>query len=207
MTGSWVVLTTLLCSGSNRALVLSTRGGSIPPTRSLRRPDRSRRRSPVIDRPRVGSIRLIDEEGNQVGIIEISEALAIGDEKGLDLVEIAPQAEPPTCKLMDYGKFMYDQKKKTQKQKKVIQKRKEIKLRPKTDENDFSVKLERARKFLGKGHKVLVTMVFRGRETIHLDRGRELLAKFALKLEDIAKVEQTPAREGRNRMNMVLGHK
>ena len=161
----------------------------------------------MIDRPRPGSIRLIDEEGNQVGIVEITEALAIGDEKGLDLVEIAPQADPPTCKLMDYGKYKYDQKKKTQKQKKGVQRRKEIKLRPKTDEHDFDVKLERARKFLDKGHKVLVTMVFRGREAIHLQRGKELLAKFAEKLEDLAKVEQAPAREGRNRMNMMLGTK
>jgi len=176
----------------------------IPPTKPFRRNDRSRARSRVIDRPRPGSIRLIDEEGNQVGVVEIAEALAMGDERGLDLVEIAPQADPPTCKLMDYGKYKYQQKKKTSKQKKVVQRRKEIKLRPKTDEHDFQVKLDRARKFLDKGHKVLVTMVFRGREAIHLDLGRELLGKFAVKLEDISKVEQAPAREGRNRMNMVL---
>lgn len=139
--------------------------------------------------------------------MEISEALSICEEKGLDLVEIAPQARPPTCKLLDYGKFKYQQKKRTQKQKKTLTRRKEIKLRPKTDEHDKLVKLIRARRFIEKGHKVLVTMVFRGRETIHLDRGRAILTEFATTLEDIAKVEQQPAREGRNRMNMVLSAK
>ena len=139
--------------------------------------------------------------------MEISDALTICEEKGLDLVEIAPQAKPPTCKLMDYGKFKYQQKKRSQKQKKTIARRKEIKLRPKTDEHDREVKLVRARRFIEKGHKVLVTMVFRGREAIHLDRGRAILAQFATTLEDIAKVEQAPLREGRNRMNMVLAAK
>ncbi len=139
--------------------------------------------------------------------MEISDALTICEEKGLDLVEIAPQAKPPTCKLMDYGKFKYQQKKRTQKQKKTIARRKEIKLRPKTDEHDREVKLVRARRFIEKGHKVLVTMVFRGRESIHLDRGRAVLTQFATTLEDIAKVEQAPLREGRNRMNMVLAAK
>ncbi len=139
--------------------------------------------------------------------MEIAEALVLSQEKGLDLVEIAPQAKPPTCKLMDYGKYKYQQKKRSQKQKRSVTRRKEIKLRPKTDEHDRQTKLGHARKFIEKGHKVLVTMVFRGRETIHLDRGREILMEFAETLEDIAKVEQAPLREGRNRMNMVLTSK
>ncbi len=150
---------------------------------------------------------MIDEEGTQVGIVEIPEALALAEEKGLDLVEVAPQADPPTCRIMDYGKFKYEQKKKTHKQKKSAHRRKEIKLRPKIGQHDFDVKIDHARTFIAKGHKVLVTMVYRGREMIHLDMGRELLAKFAQTLEDIAKVEQEPVREGRNRMNMILSAK
>jgi translation initiation factor IF-3 len=149
-------------------------------------------------------VRVVDEDATVLGIMEVTEALAISEQRGLDLVEIAPTAKPPTCKLMDYGKFKYQQKKRTQKQKKTLHKRKEIKLRPKTDVGDRQVKLSHARKFLEKGHKVLVTMVFRGRETIHLDRGREILTEFATTLEDVAKIEQAPLREGRNRMNMVL---
>ncbi|MBI4587019.1 MAG: translation initiation factor IF-3 [Planctomycetes bacterium] len=136
--------------------------------------------------------------------MQIIEALAIGSDRGLDLVEVAPQSDPPICKLMDYGKYKYQQKKKTHKQKKTVTRRKEIKLRPKTDEHDLQVKLGHARRFIEKGHKVLVTMVFRGRETVHLDLGKQLMTKFADTLMDIAKVEQLPAREGRNRMNMVL---
>jgi translation initiation factor IF-3 len=161
----------------------------------------------VIDRPRQGNIRLIDETGHQVGVISIIDALAIGEERELDLVEVAPQENPPICRLMDYGKYKYQQKKKTHKQKKPVTRRKEIKLRPKTDAHDLQVKLGHARRFIQKGHKVLVTMVFRGRETVHLDLGKDLLARFATTLEDIAKVEQAPAREGRNRMNMVLAAK
>lgn len=105
---------------------------------------------------------------------------------------------------MDYGKFKYEQKKKTHGQKKVVSRRKEIKLRPKTDEHDFTVKMNRARKFLEKGHKVLVTMMFRGRESVHIDLGREILVRFAKNLEDCSRLEKEPSREARNRMDMVL---
>jgi len=158
----------------------------------------------VIDRPRPGVIRLIDESGEQLGIMEIANALLIADERGLDLVEMAATAKPPTCKLMDYGKYKYEQKKKSQGQKKTIVRRKEIKLRPKTEEHDFTVKVNHARRFLEKGHKVLVTMVFRGRESIHIDLGRDLLLRFGKALEDCAKVEREPSREGRNKMDMIL---
>lgn len=173
----------------------------IPPYKKER--DRYR----IIDRPRRGTVRLIAEDGEQVGIVEIDEALALGEERGLDLVEIAPNLDPPTCRLMDYGKFKYQQKKKSNKQKRTIQRRKEIKLRPKIGQHDFDVKIDHARVFIEKGHKVLVTMVFRGRESMHLELGKELLAKFAKTLEDIVKIEQEPAREGRNRMNMILAGK
>jgi len=137
--------------------------------------------------------------------MEASEAKVIADERGLDLVEMAAGAVPPTCKLMDYGKFKYDQKKRSHGQKKkTITRRKEVKLRPKTEEHDFTVKVDRAKRFLEKGHKVLVTMVFRGREHVHIDLGRGLLVRFAKALEDCAKLEKQPSREGRNKMDMIL---
>lgn len=139
--------------------------------------------------------------------MEVSEALAIAEERGVDLVEMAATATPPTCKLMDYGKYKFDQKKKGRGQKKTVHRRKEIKLRPKCEEHDFMVKLNRARGFLEKGHKVQVTMMFRGRESVHVDIGRELLQRFSRELEEVSKVEQHPSREGRNRMIMVLVHK
>jgi translation initiation factor IF-3 len=136
--------------------------------------------------------------------MEIRDALAMAEERGLDLVEIAPQADPPTCKLMDYGKFKYLQTKKSRGQKKPVHRRKEVKLRPKTEEHDFLHKVGRAREFLGKGHKVLVTMMFRGRETVHIDLGKDILLRFAKELEDCSKVEKEPSREARNKVHMIL---
>lgn len=161
----------------------------------------------MIDRPRPGVVRLIDENGEQLGILEVSEALRIAEERSLDLVEMAATARPPTCKLMDFGKFKYEQKKKSHGQKKPMLRRKEIKLRPKIEENDFNVKVNHARNFLQKGHKVLVTMIFRGREMMHVDLGKELLVRFAKTLEDCARVEKEPSKEGRNRMDMLLAAK
>jgi translation initiation factor IF-3 len=161
----------------------------------------------VIDRPYPGQIRLIDENSEQMGIMEIRDALLIAEERGFDLIEIAPNEVPPTCKLLEYGKYKYQLKKKSQKQKKPVHRRKEIKLRPKTDEHDFLVKLNHGRRFLEKGHKVQVTMVFRGREAVHLDLGKALLDRFATTLADISKIESPPTREGRNRMNMILTKK
>ena len=142
-----------------------------------------------------------------MGIMEIRDALMVAEDRGYDLIEIAPNETPPTCKLLEYGKYKYQLKKKSHKQKKTVTRRKEIKLRPKTDEHDFLVKLNHGRRFIEKGHKVQVTMVFRGRETMHLDLGRSLLERFATTLADISKVESPPTREGRNRMNMVLTKK
>ena len=139
-----------------------------------------------------------------MGVMEISEALRIAGEREVDLVEIAPNSEPRTCKLMDFGKFKYHQTKKNRNQKKPVNKRKEVKLRPKTEDHDFTVKVDRAKRFLEKGHKVLVTMVFRGREHIHIDLGRGLLVRFAKALEDCAKLEKQPSRIGRNKMDMIL---
>jgi len=117
-------------------------------------------------------------------------------------VELNPNSEPPTCKLMDYGKFEYTSSKKQGKTK--VLKRKEVKMRPKTEKHDFEVKLKNARRFLDAGHKVLVTMIFRGREQRHPELGVDLLHRFAEALDEIAKVERPPAKEAGNRMSMLL---
>ncbi len=159
----------------------------------------------VIDRPGPGQVRLIGDDGKQIGVIEIVEALDLAETQDLDLVELNPNSDPPTCKLMDYGKFKYNSSKKQGKTK--VLKRKEVKMRPKTEKHDFDVKLKNARRFLDAGHKVLVTMIFRGREQRHPDLGIDLLNRFALALDEIAKVERPPAKEAGNRMSMLLSSK
>ncbi|MGA1489072.1 MAG: translation initiation factor IF-3 [Planctomycetota bacterium] len=156
----------------------------------------------VIDRPSPGQVRLIGEDGKQVGVIDLTAALELAEEQDLDLVELNPNSEPPTCKLMDYGKFKYTSSKKQGKTK--VLKRKEVKMRPKTEKHDFEVKLKNARRFLDAGHKVLVTMIFRGREQRHPELGVDLLHRFAEALDEIAKVERPPAKEAGNRMSMLL---
>ena len=151
-------------------------------------------------------MRLIDEEGTQVGIVRLAEALDLANEKELDLVEMNPNSDPPLCKIMDFGKFKYDQSKNSKQVQKVL-KIKEVKLRPKTEKHDFDVKIRRARSFLDEGHKVLVTMVYRGREQRHPELGREVLLRFFADLEDLAKMEREPLQEARNRMAMVLAKK
>lgn len=181
---------------------------SIPPRSFFRGDPRRPPKGPrIIDKPFVGKLRVIAEDGEQLGILEVRDAIAIAEERELDLVEIAPTADPPTCKLMDYGKYKYQQKKKGNNQRKAVQRQKEIKLRPKTDAHDLLVKVERARGFLEKGHKVQVTMVFRGREAIHVDVGRGILRRFYDTLEDCAKVEKEPTKESRNRMSMILARR
>ncbi len=147
---------------------------------------------------------MIDDEGNQLGVMELPDALQIAQERELDLVEVTSTSTPRTCKLMDFGKFRYQQTKKARGQKHTSHRQKEVKLRPKTEDHDFMVKVERARRFLGKGHKVLVTMMFRGREMVHMDIGRDLLERFADALEESAKVEKAPSRQGRNKLDMIL---
>ena len=150
---------------------------------------------------------MIGEDGKQIGILPIAEALERAAESELDLVELDPHSTPPTCKLMNYGRFKYSVRKKMSKSKKTVRRRKEVKLRPKTEEHDLQVKIRMAKKFLGAGHKVLVTMVFRGREEKHMDLGRGVMEKFYDQLEDIAKLEKAPSREARNRIGMILGPK
>ncbi|HHT9117923.1 MAG TPA: translation initiation factor IF-3 [Candidatus Hypogeohydataceae bacterium YC38] len=150
-------------------------------------------------------VRLIGEEGEQLGVVSRQEALEKARELGTDLVEVAPQADPPVCRLMSYGKYKYRQKKKTQ-QKRHVSQLKELRLRPKTDVHDLQTKIRQARKFLERKDKVLVNMMFRGRERAHTEIGKEILLKFAQELEDIAKIEKDVRLDGR-RMGMILAPK
>ncbi len=144
-------------------------------------------------------MRLIDENGTQVGIVPLREALAMAEERGYDLVEVAPNAVPPVCRLLDYGKFRYEQSKKerearrNQKQSEL----KQIRLMPKTDDHDVAVKANQARRFLLAGDKVKFNLRFRGREMAHPEIGRKMLDEIAEQLSDIAVIEQKPLMEGR----------
>jgi translation initiation factor IF-3 len=144
-------------------------------------------------------VRLIDESGNQLGIVSLRDAMAIAEERGLDLVEVAPNAVPPVCRVMDYGKFRYEQTKKEREarrnQKQV--ELKEVRLRPRTDDHDLDVKTNQARRFLQEGDKVKFTVRFRGREIFHPDIGRTMLEQIADNLRDISTIEQRPLMEGR----------
>jgi translation initiation factor IF-3 len=163
------------------------------------------RRNQEIRAPRV---RLIGADGAQIGIVSLAEALRIAEQAGLDLVEIAPQADPPVCRVMDYGKFRFEQDKKLQaakKKQKQIQV-KEIKLRPGTGESDYQTKLRSLIRFLEDGDKAKVTVRFRGREVAHAELGMELLARVEKDLSDYAVVEQPPKMEGKQ-LVMVLAPK
>lgn len=153
-------------------------------------------------------VRVIDPDGNQIGIIPTYKALATANEFGLDLVEISPNAKPPVCKIMDYGRFKYEQTKKQQeaKKKQSTFQVKEIKVRPKTGDHDLEVKMGHILKFIEKKDKVKVTVMFRGREITLSQRGKELLEEVAEKMKDVAVVEQYPKFEGRT-MVMILAPK
>ena len=153
-------------------------------------------------------IRLVSETGEQLGIITSDEARTIAEERGMDLVEIAPNAEPPVCRLMDYGKYLYANAKKKQESKKK-QKQitvKEIKFRPGTDIGDYDIKVRNLTRFLDAGNKVKVTLRFRGREMAHQELGMEMLKRVEEDLKEIGVVEQMPKMEGRQ-MVMVLAPK
>ena len=150
-------------------------------------------------------VRLIDENGENRGIVAIREALALAADAGLDLIEISPQAVPPVCKIFDYGKYKYEQQKKkneARKNQKVVN-IKELKLRPMIDTHDYEVKIKQARKFLTQGDKVKFTMRFKGREMSANDMGKEVLKRIVDDLEGICKVESEPKLEGRQ-MTMVV---
>ncbi len=157
---------------------------------------------------RVKEIRLIGSDGEQLGILPTEQAMSMAREQGLDLVEVAPNERPPVCRIMDYGKFRYQQSKRTQDAKKK-QKQfqvKEMKMRPKTEEHDYQFKIKHVRRFLEEGNKAKITVMFRGRELSHIELGRKILDRLIEDLSDISTIEQEPKREGRN-MVMVLGPK
>lgn len=170
--------------------------------------------APAKDGPRVNDqieaaqIRLIDQDGNMVGVVTLHKALQLAYDAGLDLVEISPGADPPVCKLLDIGKYKYEQQKKqneARKKQKIIE-IKEIKMRPGIDDHDYEVKKRAMIRFLEEGDKVKITLRFRGREMVHQELGFRLLERVRTDLGDLAKVEVAPRMEGRQ-MTMVLAPK
>ena len=159
-------------------------------------------------RIRAKEVRLISADGDQLGVVPLREALGIAQESGLDLVEVAPQVNPPVCRIMDYGRYKYQQSKKIQESRKRSSgyQIKEIKFRPMTGEHDFQVKLRKIKRFLENRDKVKVSIMFRGRELAYTERGSELLKRIADETSDFAGVEQEARREGRQ-MFMVLAHR
>jgi translation initiation factor IF-3 len=150
-------------------------------------------------------VRLVDERGNMLGVVPRQEAMSRAQEAGLDLVEVSPNADPPVCKILDFGKFKYEEQKRkneARKKQKVIEV-KEIKLRPGIDDHDYDVKMRSMHKFIGEGDKVKITMRFRGRELAHQELGMNVLMRVRDDLDKIAKIEQTPRMEGRQ-MTMVV---
>ncbi|HEV8590484.1 MAG TPA: translation initiation factor IF-3 [Pyrinomonadaceae bacterium] len=150
------------------------------------------------ERIRVPSVRVVTEDGEALGVMDVRDAIAKAREAGVDLVEIAPNAQPPVAKLIDYGKFLYEQKKRQheQKKKQVTVQVKEIKFRPGTDDHDYQYRKENARKWLGEGDKVRAAIAFRGREMTHRELGAKILKKLTEDLVDIAEVEVAPKMEG-----------
>jgi len=177
---------------------------------------KGRPRGPVVAEPKVrvnqriraAQVRVISPEGEQLGILDVPDALARAEEFGLDLVEVAPNVDPPVCKIMDYGKFRYEESKKEHERKKkqatVILK--EIKLRPKTEEHDLAYKVERLKRFIADNCKVKVTVMFRGREITHPEQARLLIDRVLKMVGDEVQVEQSAKFEGRN-MTLVLAPK
>jgi len=149
---------------------------------------------------RAKEVRVIDPEGKQLGILPVFEALRLATNFELDLVEVSPKSEPPVCRIMDYGKFKYQQSKKAHdaKKKQAVVHIKEVKMRPKTEEHDFQFKLRHIERFLKEGNKTKITVVFRGRELAHPDLGKNMLARVTEEAKEWGKVEQSPKFEGRN---------
>ena len=164
--------------------------------------------APVNSEIRAANVRVIAENGGQLGIFPLNQALTLAREEGLDLVEVAPNLDPPVCRIMDYGKYRYQQTKKTHeaKKKRTIIQVKEVKIRPKTEEHDFQFKLRNIRKFLMKKNKTKVSLLFRGREIQYVEAARNILIRVIEETKDLATVEQSPKLEGRN-MTMVLSPK
>lgn len=157
--------------------------------------DRNKQR--INEQIRVSPIRVIADDGTQLGVISTDEALQKAREAGLDLVEVAPTEKPPVCRIMDFGKFKYQQKKRQHKGHTHHSKNKEVRLRPKIGDHDFMTKVNRARKFLQEKDKVIFSVVFRGRENAHVDEGYKLVQRLINELADVSKLEQNPQMHGK----------
>ncbi len=157
------------------------------------------------ERIRVPQVRVIDSEGQQIGIMDTREALALARSKDLDLVEVSPNSRPPVCRIMDFGKYKYEESKKQRaaKKKQHSFQIKEVKLRPKIDDHDYEVKFNAARKFLEQHHKVKLTIMFRGREMAHPELGARVMNRILADLTEIGSAENTPKLEGRNLSTVV----
>ncbi len=196
-----------MCSTArqDRAVGGLTRTTSEEATIAFFRGQRREVRTRTNERIRVREIRVINDEGEQLGIMSPHQAIAIAREKGLDLVEISPTATPPVCRIMDYGRYHYEEQKRTRlarKNQKSIE-LKEIKFRPKVDEHDYNFKKRHIERIVGEGDKVKATIFFRGREMAHPDIGRRILERLVEDLEGIAMAETRPSKQG-NQMHIIL---
>ncbi|MEE2843286.1 MAG: translation initiation factor IF-3 [Planctomycetota bacterium] len=158
----------------------------------------------VNDYIRISPIRVIDHDGEQLGVIETDQAKEIAIEAGLDLVEVAPNEDPPVCRIMDYGKYKYEKKKKANKNTAHSSKTKEVRLRPKTGKHDIDFKVNQAKKFLEHKDKVQITVQFRGREMAHIDEGRKVMDDVVNELAEHGKIEQPPVQHGRRMTCMIV---
>ena len=163
------------------------------------------RRLTINDQIKTDTIRLIAADGQQVGLVRMEEGLRMAKEAGLDLVEVAGDSEPPVCKILDYGKYKYRQKKRQHQGKHHRGSQiKEIRLHPKTSTHDVGYRVAHAREFLDEGYRVQVNVMFKGREMVHTELGRGMIERFVSELEDIAKVEQMPKMEGRKMLVILM---
>lgn len=193
----FTVRTRILLKNNRRNKPIARRPHNAPPPR-----DTGPR---VNDKIRASEIRLIGADGENVGVVHPAKAMQLAEEAGLDLVEISPNATPPVCKIMDFGKFKYEQQKReseARKKQKIIEV-KEVKFRPNTDTHDYDVKMRNVVKFLENGDKVKVTLRFRGREMAHQNLGRELLERVAEDVKELGKIENMPKMEGRQMIMMI----
>jgi translation initiation factor IF-3 len=161
----------------------------------------------VNERIRAREVRVITADGNQVGVLPFREALKMAEEQGFDLVEVAPNATPPVCRLMDYGKYKYELKKQAMAKKQKLQLVKEVNFRPNIGEHDLDVKINRIREFLEDGHKAKVRISFRGREITHPELGKELAEKIIERIIDIGVIDLSPKFEGRNLIMVIVPKK
>lgn len=192
---------------SNPSSPSSPSGPSFPRPRFPRGqlPHQNKDEHRINERIRVPQVRLIDEKGNQVGIVPTQEALQMARDRGLDLMEVSPTAQPPVCKITDYGKFKYEKKKKEHeaKKKQTVIKVKEVQLRPQTEEHDLDYKFKNVRQFLQDGDKAKITIMFRGREITYVDQGFKIMKQLAEMVKDLAVIEAHPKLEGK-KLIMIL---